>query len=126
MKRYGFSYLKVDYNGNIGIGCDGAESSGEGLRQQIEAVQDFFERIHNEIPDLVIENCASGGHRLVHSFLERTSMSSFSDAHECLEIPIIAANMHRMIMPRQSQIWVVVRKESDLANGLKHNHEYGK
>lgn len=42
LKKYGFSYLKVDYNGNIGIGCDGAESQGEGLRQQIAAVQDFF------------------------------------------------------------------------------------
>lgn len=36
-------------------------------------------------------------------------MASFSDAHECDEIPIIAANMHRMILPRQSQIWAVVK-----------------
>ena len=59
----------------------------------------------------MIENCASGGHRLVPSFLEMTSMSSFSDAHECDEIPLIAANMHRMILPRQSQIWAVIRRE---------------
>ena len=26
-------------------------------------------------------------------------------AHECPEIPIIAANLHRAILPRQSQIW---------------------
>ena len=37
-------------------------------------------------------------------------MSSFSDAHECNEIPIIAANLHRMMLPRQNQIWAVVRK----------------
>ena len=42
-------------------------------------------------------------------------MSSFSDAHECNSIPIIAANMHRMILPRQSQIWVVIQKEQPIS-----------
>ena len=102
-------YMKVDYNENIGLGCDGAESLGEGLRQQIAATQAFFARIRRELPDLVLELCASGGHRLCHSFLELSCMASFSDAHECDEIPIIAANMHRMILPRQSQIWAVVK-----------------
>ena len=41
-------------------------------------------------------------------------MASFSDAHECPEIPIIAANLHRLILPGQSQIWAVVRKEDSL------------
>lgn len=36
-------------------------------------------------------------------------MGSFSDAHECLEIPIIAANLHHLIPPRQNQIWAVLR-----------------
>lgn len=102
-------YMKVDYNETIGLGCDGAESLGEGLYEQILASQQFFARIRHELPDLVLELCASGGHRLCHSFLELSCMASFSDAHECDEIPIIAANMHRMILPRQSQIWAVVK-----------------
>ena len=102
-------YMKVDYNETIGLGCDGAESLGEGLYEQILASQQFFARIRRELPDLVLELCASGGHRLCHSFLELACMASFSDAHECDEIPIIAANMHRMILPRQSQIWAVVK-----------------
>jgi len=61
-----------------------------------------------EFPDLVIEVCASGGHRLEPSMLALASMGSFSDAHESLEIPIIAANLHRLILPRQSQIWAVL------------------
>lgn len=102
-------YMKVDYNETIGLGCDGAESLGEGLYEQILASQQFFARIRRELPDLVLELCASGGHRLCHSFLELSCMASFSDAHECDEIPLIAANMHRMILPRQSQIWAVVK-----------------
>ena len=107
-------YMKVDYNETIGLGCDGAESLGEGLYEQILASQQFFARIRRELPDLVLELCASGGHRLCHSFLELACMASFSDAHECDEIPIIAANMHRMILPRQSQIWAVVKAGQSL------------
>lgn len=114
LKSHGLGYLKVDYNDTLGIGCDGAESLGEGLRQQMQAVQDFFKLIREEVPGIVIENCASGGHRLEPSMLGLTSMSSFSDAHECEEIPIIAANMHRVMLPRQSQIWAVLRKTDSL------------
>lgn len=117
LKDNGLEYLKVDYNESIGSGCDAEEeptAPGEGLRQQIEASLDFFRRIHRELPQLVIEICSSGGHRLVPSFLEIASMASFSDAHECDEIPIIAANMHRMILPRQSQIWAVLQKTHSL------------
>jgi len=40
--------------------------------------------------------------------LALTAMSSFSDAHELPEIPIIAANLHRLMLPRQNQIWAVL------------------
>ena len=120
IKKYKFGYLKIDYNDTIGIGCDGAESLGEGLRQQIIASQNFIKKIQKQIPDLVIENCASGGHRIEPSMIAITSMSSFSDAHECIEIPIIAANMHRVILPRQSQIWAVLRK-TDSAKRLYYS-----
>lgn len=110
-----FDYCKFDYNETIGVGCDGAESLGEGLRQQIEATLAFFDRIRRELPELVIETCASGGHRHCHSILERSCMASFSDAHECDEIPIIAANMHRIMPPRMSQIWAVVKSDHPLS-----------
>jgi alpha-galactosidase len=60
---------------------------------------------------LVIENCSSGGHRLEPSMQALCAMGSFSDAHETVEIPLIAANLHRVVLPRQTQIWAVVRAE---------------
>ena len=39
-----------------------------------------------------------------------TAMSSFSDAQELPEIPIIAANLHSLILPRQSKIWAVLHQ----------------
>jgi alpha-galactosidase len=109
LERGGFGYLKVDYNETLGIGCDHPDSLGEGLRRQVVGSQKFFQKIRDRLPDLVIENCASGGHRLEPSMLALTAMSSFSDAHEAVEIPIIAANLHRLMLPRQSQIWAVLR-----------------
>ena len=109
-----FQYIKIDYNDTIGIGCDGNESLGEGLRRNIEAAKDFFRLIRSSIPDVIIEVCASGGHRLEPSFLSLANMGSFSDAHECVEGPLIAANMHRMIHPSQSQIWGVVHEKDSI------------
>lgn len=114
LKNAGFGYLKVDYNENIGIGADGAESLGEGLRQSVEESRNYFKHISDELPELVIENCSSGGHRLEPSFMQVASQASFSDAHECNSIPLIAANLHRLIRPEQSQIWAVLRANADV------------
>jgi len=111
LRENGFEYIKVDYNDTYGIGCDGAESYGEALRQQVIEVQNFFRKIKEEIPGIIIENCASGGHRLEPSMMALSSMASFSDAHKCSSIPIIAANLHRAILPRQSQIWAVLHSD---------------
>lgn len=110
LKENNLGYLKVDYNETTGLGCDGAESPGEGLRQHLAGVQKFFARIRMELPELVIESCSSGGHRLEPSFICASSMSSFSDAHETPNIPIIAANLLPLVPSRQCQIWAVLRK----------------
>ncbi len=114
LKQYGFEYMKMDCNDNVGIGCDGAESLGEGLRQNQEQSIKFIQKVKKEIPGIILENCASGGHKLEPLMMSLCSMASFSDAHECPEIPIIAANLHRVILPRQSQIWAVIRKDDSL------------
>ena len=114
LKKYGFEYMKMDYNESIGLGCDGAESLGEGLRQNMAGSLAFIEKVKEEIPELILENCSSGGHKLEPLMMSKCSMASFSDAHECEEIPIIALNLHRAILPRQSQIWAVIKETDSL------------
>lgn len=109
LRDNGFGYLKVDYNDTMGMGCDGEDGLGENLRRKVMASQEFFGKIAHDIPGIVIENCSSGGHRLEPSMMELCSMASFSDAHETKAIPLIAANVHNMILPKQSQIWAVLR-----------------
>ncbi len=111
LKDNDFGYIKVDYNGNIGTEVDGAESGAEGLREHLECVKDFFRQMKAEIPELIIENCASGGHRLEPSMMGITGVSSFSDAHEAVEIPYIAADLHNLMLPSQELIWAVVHDD---------------
>lgn len=123
LRDNGFGYLKVDYNETLGLGCDESQpqantlapnSLGEGLRQHLEGVQAFFRKIHDELPDLLIENCSSGGHRLEPSMQALCAMGSFSDAHETVEIPIISASLQYLILPRQSQVWAVIKPTDSL------------
>ena len=109
LKAGGFGYIKVDYNETMGMGVDGGDSLGDGLQRKVEASRRFFQKIREEIPGIVIENCSSGGHRLTPAFMELVSQASFSDAHETTAIPLIAANLQRVIRPDQSQIWAVMR-----------------
>lgn len=111
LKENNFGYVKIDYNECIGIGCDGAESYGEGMRQHIELVLDFMREIKREIPGIVMEICSSGGHRLEPMFLQIADMASFSDAHEGLEGAVIACDLHRYMLPRQMQIWTTLKQE---------------
>ena len=109
----GLGYVKIDNNENIGIGCDGKESLCEGLRSQMLAVKDCYEKLRN-ISDLVLEICSSGGMRIEPGFIKLADQMSVSDTHECDEGGIVAANMQRILHPSKSQIWAVVRVENDL------------
>lgn len=84
------------------------------LKEAPEYVREFFVEMKRKIPDLMIENCAAGGHRLEPSMIGVTALSSFSDAHEAIEIPYIAANLHNLMLPAQSLIWAVLHKDEAL------------
>ena len=114
LKENDFGYVKIDYNANLGRGVDGGDSDAEALREHMAAVREFFIEMKREIPELIIENCAAGGHRLEPSMMGVTALSSFSDAHEAVEIPYIAANLHNLMLPAQALIWAVLHKDEPL------------
>lgn len=113
LKENNIGYIKMDYNSNVGLGCDGADSLGQGLIEHMEEVYKFFRHIKEEIPEIIIENCSTGGSRLEPKMMSVTAMSSFSDALECFEVPVVAANLQYLISPRQNQIWCVLKDDFD-------------
>ena len=111
LAQKGFEYIKIDYNDTFGMGGDGAESFGESGRQITELSLDYLDRLREAVPGIVIENCSSGGSRIEPCRMQKVSMCSFSDAHECKEIPLVAANVSRVVPARQNQVWATIRKE---------------
>ena len=112
LRKNGFEYIKIDYNDSLGIGCDSADGAapGEGGRRIAEESLVWLAKLKEAVPGLVIENCSSGGSRIEPLRMSKVSMCSFSDAHECNEIPLVAANVSRVIPARQMQIWAVLRE----------------
>ncbi len=111
LRRCGIGYLKIDYNETVGLGCDGAESPGEGLREHLLGVTSFIRDLRKHIPGIIIENCAGGGHRLEPSLMSLCDMGSISDAIGARENPIIAANLHSLILPRKAQVWAILHPD---------------
>lgn len=106
MMGYGIDYIKIDYNVDIGPGTDYcSDSLGDGLLRHNRAYLDWLRGVYNRYPDLVIENCASGGCRMDYAMLSLHSIQSTSDQTDYKKYPYIAANAVSAVCPEQSAVW---------------------
>ena len=79
VRDYGVGYIKMDYNIEPGIGTEvDADSFGDGLLEHERAYLAWLDGIYKKYPDLVIENCSSGGLRMDYAMLARNSIQSTS------------------------------------------------
>ena len=93
IQEYGIGYFKIDYNINTNIVTDyQADSCGDGLLEHNRAYLTWLDDIFAAYPDLVIENCSSGGMRIDYAMLQRHSIQSTSDQTDYLKYASIAAN----------------------------------
>jgi alpha-galactosidase len=114
LKECDFGYLKIDCKESIGTGCDGADSLGEGLSENTQATLEFYRKVRNEIPDLVMEVGSLGGCRLEPTMIEMASLISLTNDPESVSIAIIAANIERTILPTQCLIPAIIRSNDNL------------
>lgn len=106
VEEYGVGYIKMDYNIEPGIGTElYADSVGEGLLQHERAYLAWLDHVFAKYPDLIIENCSSGGLRIDYALLSRYSIQSTSDQDDYRRYATIAANSPSGLTPEQSAIW---------------------
>ena len=106
IKEYGIGYFKIDYNINTGIGTEySADSAGDGLLEHNRAYLKWLDEIFEAYPELVVENCSSGGMRMDYAMLSRYSIQSTSDQTNYLKYASIAANAPSALTPEQAAIW---------------------
>ncbi len=106
VEEYGAGYIKMDYNIEPGFGTElYADSPGQGLLDHERAFLAWVDRIYEKYPDLVIENCSSGGLRMDYALLSRHSIQSVSDQEDFLHFATIAANAVTGVTPEQAAVW---------------------
>lgn len=105
-REYGVGYIKMDYNINAGVGTDReADSPGDGLLQHTRAYLRWLDAVLERYPELVIENCGSGGMRMEYSLLSRNAIQSITDQTDYLKMAAIACNCMTAVAPEQAAIW---------------------
>lgn len=126
VNEYRVGYIKMDYNIEPGIGKErNADSFGDGLLQHNRAYLAWLDEVFARYPDLIIENCSSGGLRMDYALLSRCSIQSTSDQEDYRKYAAIAANSPTAVTPEQSAIWSYPMKRGDphevvynMVNGL--------
>jgi alpha-galactosidase len=114
VEDYGVGYIKMDYNIEPGIGTEvHADSFGEGLLEHERAYLRWLDGVFEQYPDLVIENCSSGGLRMDYAMLSRYSIQSTSDVEDYRMYATIAANAPTGVTPEQAAVWSYPKRDGD-------------
>lgn len=114
VSEYGVGYIKMDYNIDAGPGSDhDSDSVGDALLAHTRAYLNWLDETFRKYPDLVIENCSSGGMRMEYSHLSRHSIQSVTDQTDYIKMAAIACNCMTACTPEQAAIWSYPMRNGD-------------
>lgn len=125
IEEYGVGYFKVDYNVSMGYGSDqNSDSCADAILEHYRCLYQWYRDIFAAHPDLVIENCGSGGQRMDYGMLSLLSLQSVSDQTDYIYNSYIAANIASAVAPEQAGMWVYPYEDDEehviynMVNGL--------
>ncbi len=111
---YGVGYIKMDYNVDSLQGTElSADSFGQGLLEHNRAHLAWLDNILSRYPNLVIENCGSGGGRMDYAMLGRLQIQSMTDQEDYLKLPAILVGASAAVLPEQLAVWSYPLTNSD-------------
>ena len=142
-------WIKFDFNVDPGLGCDRTDhghGGGSGLYEHVRGYYAFLDEVRTRLPDVVLENCASGGLRvdlgilshlhvtylsdpdwLDHSLQVFWGAASMVEPRECLEFsnsewsaPHRALNAHQLYDPSDPAI-PLAETDTYLRAAMLHN-----
>ncbi|MEI8079573.1 MAG: alpha-galactosidase, partial [bacterium] len=114
VRKYRVGYIKMDYNVDALLGTETqAESFGQGLLEHQRAYLAWTDAVFQRFPELVIENCASGGGRMDYAMLSHHQLQSSSDQTDYRKYPSIVAGGLAAVLPEQFAVWSYPMAEDD-------------
>lgn len=82
VERYALDWVKLDFNLDPGAGCnrtDHGHDAGDGLYAHYRGYYRLLDRLRARYPEVVWENCSSGGLRVDLGMLRHTHLTFLSD-----------------------------------------------
>ncbi len=111
-RESGMTIFRVDYNfdpGTIFAAYDTPETAGLTELRYYNALYTFFEELKSELPDLAVDNCASGGRRLDYRMYRyAVPVMCRSDFFTNIEFDPTGAQAQTMALAR----WLPVQSDS--------------
>jgi alpha-galactosidase len=114
VNEYGVGYIKMDYNVDSLQGTElSADSFGQGLLEHNRAHIAWLDNLLSRYPNLVIENCGSGGGRMDYAMLSRLQIQSMTDQEDYLKLPAILVGASAAALSEQLAVWSYPLTNSD-------------
>lgn len=82
IEKHQCDWIKLDFNLDPGAGCDRIDhghQQGDGLYEHYRGYYGVLQRLRGAYPEVILENCSSGGLRIDLGILQQTHMTFLSD-----------------------------------------------
>lgn len=111
---YGFRYFKIDYNCDCGLGCtNSGDSLGQGLVEHIRGYYRWLDHLRDRHPNIIIENCSSGGNRMDYGMLAHSDLASVTDQADWFRLGALFYGSAKVIHPSQAGMWSTLLPDID-------------
>ena len=82
--EWGFEYIKIDYNSDSAPGATncGSNNPAQGLYNNRIAYDRWLKAFRGRHPQVIVENCSSGGMRLEYNSLSNADLGSVTDQND--------------------------------------------
>lgn len=118
VRKFGAEYIKIDFNASVGYDASGTE-----LYNYCSILAEQMKTLRKMFPDLVIENCGSGGLRNDLSTALLYDHAFISDNAHPTETLKIRQGLFMRWLPGRNLNWIVIRSAPDqrtrVANGAQ-------
>jgi alpha-galactosidase len=121
VSRYRLDWIKIDYNIDVGDRFDPARSgqSGRRLHDHLTAYYGWLDTIRAAHPELVVENCSSGGLRLDLGVMEHTHTAWLSDVVDPIASVALGYGCTVQFAPEACNHWMVGDADSGVVDSTR-------
>ncbi|MGA8151370.1 MAG: alpha-galactosidase [Terriglobales bacterium] len=118
VRKYHIEWIKIDYNIAVGDRFDppGMERTGDILYQHVSHYYKFLDEIRAAYPNLIIENCASGGLRFDSGILAHVHTNWLSDDVDPISSLQLGYSCTLEFSPEVCNHWMVGDKDNGEIN----------